>query len=112
MTYTPEPFHAETYDSYQAMLSGLAYAISDSIYKEPTVEAPGVWVILTWIEETDDGGFSVRASKVGGVPDEEFEDVAEALDPDFWMTSYDDERPDTVHHDLVQLLDERYGDQD
>lgn len=112
MTQTPEPFHAQTYDSYQTLLSGLADAISASIFKEKTGDDPEAWVILIWIEETEDGGFSVRASKLGAVPDEEVEDVVEVFDPDFWMTSYDDERPDTVHHDLAQLLEERYDDQE
>lgn len=118
MTETrPDPtnFHEADYNDYAAMLDGLADAIwkelnptGDQTARDASTATP--YIIFLWIDDLDDrGGFRVRAAK-GDFEDDDDDELLERIDPDFYITSYDDEPPQQVRKDLDEIMAEHFMD--
>jgi hypothetical protein len=113
----PKPFHDATYDDYEAMLDGLAQAIwkelnptGEQAARDPSAATP--YIIFLWVDDLDDrDGFRVRAAK-GDFEDDEDDDLLDRIDPDFYITSYDDEPPQQIRQDLEEIMAEHFVDDD
>jgi hypothetical protein len=112
----PKNFHEADYNDYASMLDGLA----DAIWKElnPTgkqaardASTATPYIIFLWVDDGDDrDGFRVRAAK-GDFEDDEDDELIERIDPDFYITSYDDEPPQQVRKDLDEIMAEHFIDE-
>ncbi|MCZ0963517.1 hypothetical protein [Paracoccus benzoatiresistens] len=112
----PKNFHEADYSDYASMLDGLA----DAIWKElnPTgkqmasdASRATPYIIFLWVNDLDDrDGFRVRAAK-GDFEDDEDDELIERIDPDFYITSYDDEPPQQIRKDLDEIMAEHFIDE-
>lgn len=113
----PKAFHEADYDTYEAMLEGLAQAIwielnpsGEQTAQDGSSATP--YIIFVWIDDLDDlGGLRVRAAK-GDFEDDEDDELLERIDPDFYITSYDDEPLQQVRQDLDEIMAEHFVDED
>lgn len=113
----PKYFHEADYDSYEAVLDGLAEAIWNEL--NPTGEQSAQnastatpYIIFLWVDDLDDhGGFRVQAAK-GDFEDDEDEELLDRIEPDFFITSYDDELPEQIRQDLDEVMGEHFFDND
>lgn len=112
-TTDPKDFHHARYANYDAMLGGLCVAIWDEIHSteedKTDDEDASAHLSLIWAETLEDGGFQVRAATIPYSDDDE---VIERADPDFYITTYDDEDPRTIREDLEAVMDDHFGDED
>lgn len=113
----PKDFHEADYDDYEAMLDGLAEAIWNELTptgKQAAQDASTAtpYIIFLWVDDLDDrDGFRVRAAK-GDFEGDEDDELLERIDPDFYITSYDDEPPQQVRKDLDEVMAEHFIDDD
>jgi hypothetical protein len=103
----PQIFHTSRYAGRSAMLEGLAEAIwtklhpDDASDDEPDLESVG-HIILVWFDPVEDGeGYDVRVSRIPGDTDD---DDIEEIGPDFYITTYDEDVPETIHEDLLEVV--------
>jgi hypothetical protein len=110
----PEDFHEADYDDYGAMLDGLA----EAIWKELSLVGEGAargaaatpYIIFFWVDELDEGDrYRVRAAK-GTFEDGGDNKFLQRINPDFYITSYDDELPEQIHQDLDEVMAEHFVD--
>jgi hypothetical protein len=113
----PKDFHEADYDDYEAMLDGLAEAIWNELTptgKQAAQDASTAtpYIIFLWVNDLDDReGFRVRAAK-GDFEDDEDDELLDRIEPDFYITSYDDEPPGQVRKDLDEIMAEHFIDDD
>ena len=111
----PKHFHEADYNDYKAMRDGLAEAIwkelnptSEQDARDPSTATP--YIIFLWVDDLDDrDGFRVRAAK-GDFEDDEDDALLDRIDPDFYITSYDDEPPQQIRKDLDEIMAEHFVD--
>lgn len=113
----PKQFHEADYDDYEAMLDGVAEAVwkelnpsGEQAIQDASMATP--YIIFLWIDDLDDhDGFRVRAAK-GDFEDDEDDALLDRIDPDFYITSYDDEPPEQIRRDLVEIMAEHFVEDD
>ena len=113
----PTTFHEADYADYDAMLDGLTEAIWDEV--NPTGEQTATssadataYIIFIWVKDQADGdGLRVRAAR-GAFEDDDDDDLMERLDPDFYITTYDDEPHKQIYQDLDEVMSEFFEDDD
>lgn len=111
----PKDFHKADYNDYEAMLEGLAAAIWNEL--NPTGEqtsADGTtataFIIFLWVDDVDGrDGFRVRAAR-GDFEDDDDDKFLSRINPDFYITSYDDESPQQIRQDLDEIMAEHFVD--
>ncbi len=112
----PKNFHEADYNDYAAMLDGLAEAIWTEL--NPTGEQAArdaatatAYIIFLWVDDLDDRDvFRVRAAK-GDFEDDDDDELLERINPDFYITSYDDEPRQQVRQDLDEIMAEHFVDE-
>jgi hypothetical protein len=113
----PKHFHEADYNDYVAMLDGLAEAIwnelnpnGEQAAEDASTATP--YIIFLWVDDGDDpDGFRVRAAS-GDFEDDENNELLERIEPDFYITSYDDELPEQIRRDLDEIMAEHFIDDD
>lgn len=113
----PRQFHEADYPDYETMLDGLAQAIwrelnpsGEQASRDASAATP--YIMFLWVDDLEErDGFRVRVAK-GDFEDDEDEELLERIEPDFYITSYDDEPPQQVRQDLDEIMAEHFVDDD
>ncbi|MCZ0964246.1 hypothetical protein [Paracoccus benzoatiresistens] len=109
----PKHFHSANSNDYETMLDGLAEAIwneldptGEQAARDPSTARP--YIIFLWVDDLDDrDGFQVRAA-VGDFEDDEDDELLDRIEPDFYITSYDDESLGQIRQDLDEIMAEHF----
>lgn len=113
----PKHFHVADYDDYEALLDGVSKAIWNELNPNGNQAAEDAstatpYIIFLWVDDLDDSdGFRIQAAK-GDFEDDEDDELLDRIEPDFYITSYDDEPPEQIRQDLHEIMAEHFVDDD